>query len=159
MASTCTHCNDNFIVNTKRIKCKLCENLYHYHCVTVKDAVIKAVNDSPNVFWFCDVCVISLEERIKIISYIKSVETKTESLIEDTKRVMEAVKVDSDQKKKASYSAVVSRGQSSLIIKPKINQTSKETKNEVAQKIKPADISVAVSKIKPVSQGSLLIEC
>lgn len=55
--ATCAVCSDNFIVNGKMLACRYCQKLYHPHCVKVKETVEKVVKDYNGVFWFCDVCI------------------------------------------------------------------------------------------------------
>nr|CAH7724704.1 unnamed protein product [Callosobruchus chinensis] len=52
----CRRCCDNFIVNTKIIKCDACEKVYHPACVNVKDNFSKYISECSNLFWVCDTC-------------------------------------------------------------------------------------------------------
>nr|CAH7720796.1 unnamed protein product [Callosobruchus chinensis] len=52
----CRRCSDNFIVNTKIIKCDACEKVYHPACVNVKDNFSKYISECSNLFWVCDTC-------------------------------------------------------------------------------------------------------
>ncbi|CAH1992579.1 unnamed protein product [Acanthoscelides obtectus] len=52
----CAICADNFIVNSKVIKCKLCVKSFHPVCVGLKDLICKYLCEFDNLIWFCDNC-------------------------------------------------------------------------------------------------------
>lgn len=57
------------------------------------------------------------------------------------------------------YFKAVKKIEPRLIIKPKNQyQTSTIMKSDIIEKINPADITVAINKIKPMSQCSVLIQ-
>lgn len=66
--TTCLHCSDNFIVNTKYTTCNYCENKYHIQCVKIKDAVSKFVSENENFKWFCDKCLEAVTQKLKSTS-------------------------------------------------------------------------------------------
>lgn len=55
--NSCSVCLDNFIVNTKSIQCRYCQDYFHPHCVKQKDSVQKSLQESSNLFWFCTKCM------------------------------------------------------------------------------------------------------
>ena len=60
----CNVCSDNFIVNSKFIKCECCENKFYLLCVAVKDSWQKTSTEHPNIFWFCDDCKEKLQVKM-----------------------------------------------------------------------------------------------
>ena len=162
-ADVCTRCLDNFVVNTKNISCKVCEKKYHPGCVKLKDSLYKALNDCDNVLWFCDLCIGMVNEKLNITRQIMNLERKTDELLGVTSKICDNVENTnfSEKKRDTRWSDVVKGKSPPLLIKPKDakQNNSNVTKNIIAQKINPCDLSVAVTKVKTASQGSVLIEC
>lgn len=160
-ARLCARFNDNFIVITKSITCKLCDEKFHNPCVKSKDSTVKViVSESQNVFWFCHDCVGNLEEKVNISKQMKNMEEQTNKLMEDTRNVLQTITNARLHENNSSYANIVKKAEIPLIIKPKNpKRNSSVTKSDLVQKIKPADISIDVSKVKPARQGSLLIHC
>lgn len=159
----CARCSDNFIVNTKFVACKFCDGKYHLHCVSVKDQICKAINDCRNLFWICDGCLPSIQEKLDVNRRLEKLEKQTEECKENTTHLLKNLGNTNvnPQEDKQTWSGVVRKniGQP-LIIKPKnVNQNSATTKNAVTQKICPSEISVEVSKLKPAGQGSVIVQC
>lgn len=64
MSNSCGACHDNFIVNTKMIKCNFCKSEYHPQCTRIKDSLYKAVIESKNICFFCDGCVEEVKMKL-----------------------------------------------------------------------------------------------
>lgn len=52
----CSRCSDNFIVNSKFLKCYICQEQYHYACSGIRDTHCKFITECKNVVWFCSEC-------------------------------------------------------------------------------------------------------
>lgn len=61
----CGTCKDNFIVNSKSIKCGLCQAKYHGVCVSIRDSWLKFVSECANLAWFCNNCNNNWQHKIK----------------------------------------------------------------------------------------------
>lgn len=62
--SVCRRCSDNFIVNSKSIKCNLCRKSFHPVCVGLKDDFYKSIVKNENVFWFCEECKQTVSQKL-----------------------------------------------------------------------------------------------
>lgn len=62
----CERCFDNFIVNTKFIKCFLCEMKLHLVCASIKDTWYKIFSENTNIIWICDNCKYSISTNGKM---------------------------------------------------------------------------------------------
>nr|CAH7729915.1 unnamed protein product [Callosobruchus chinensis] len=52
----CKKCEDNFVVSSKFIQCKICNVKFHTSCASFKDSWQKVLTDCKNMFWMCDPC-------------------------------------------------------------------------------------------------------
>nr|CAH7751192.1 unnamed protein product [Callosobruchus chinensis] len=52
----CKKCEDNFVVSSKFIQCKVCNVKFHTSCASFKDSWQKVLTDCKNMFWMCDPC-------------------------------------------------------------------------------------------------------
>lgn len=65
MPQSCGGCDDNFIVNTKSIRCNFCDMEYHTQCVRIKNAAYKAILESKNINFFCDGCLKTVKSKLR----------------------------------------------------------------------------------------------
>lgn len=80
----CQLCSDNFIVNTKTIKCDICELKFHTNCASLKDTWIKILAESPNLKWFCNSCIEKLPTQwCHIMSVDKSENNSSDILLKE----------------------------------------------------------------------------
>lgn len=152
----CAVCSDNFIVNSKCIKCDNCESVYHLVCIKVKDQLMKLKQESNNVMWFCNDCL--QEVVIKLKKPVDDFNEKAKVVIEKTEKLINLIQ----KQQQPMYSEVVKNRNNvePLIIKPKkLNQNSTITKNVLEQKISPADIAASISKVKQASHGCVVVHC
>lgn len=153
----CALCSDNFIVNSKCIKCDYCAKWYHLTCIRIKDQFLKFKQDFNNVKWFCDECVQEVDSKLK--KTVEDIDKKTREVLEKTELLINLIQ----QQQQPKYADVVKKTNNNiepLIIKPKVtNQNSTVTKSVLEQKINPADIAASVSKIKGVSHGCVVVHC
>lgn len=161
-AHVCAGCSDNFIVNSKLVTCRFCTQNYHFQCVQLKDQLYKTINECANLFWYCNDCVILVDERLNIEKRMANLERQAEENKITTTEILSRLETTSTTEKNENlWSTVVKKKKfPPLIIKPKnTNQDSATTKNIVTQKINPSELSVEVNKFKPVGKGSVVIEC
>lgn len=158
----CTRCSDNFVVNSKLVTCRYCQDCYHTQCVQIKDQVQKAVNECANLFWYCDVCVNVIEEKLNIAKKLEQLESRIDENKTSTSEILNKLKdAPAIQETKESWSSIVKKNAfPPIIIKPKnASQDSDTTKKAILQKIHPAELSVEVKKVKSAGKGSIVIEC
>lgn len=175
-AQVCFSCSDNFIVNNKSIDCKYCQKVFHAGCAKVKDSYYKFINDSKNVYWFCDECIkiipskltqsVSTADTKTIQQKIEKLTLRTEEISETTKECLEHLSgklfaYKSNNNNMSNWSDIVKKKNNPLlVIKPKNSaQNSNETKKEITEKVNIENIDVAVRKLKHAGQGSIQIEC
>lgn len=56
----CGKCCDNFIVNSKNIKCNICSVKFHL-CVSLKDSWCNILSENANIIWSYDQCCDNLK--------------------------------------------------------------------------------------------------
>lgn len=158
----CAHCSDNFIVNSKVISCKLCSDFFHSQCLQIKDSVLKILKENNNLFWYCDTCVVVVNEKLDTAKLINKLEAKTQECINNSAELLKSFENSNEKTDKNDWVTVVKKKKKipPLVITPKnAGQDSSKTKQAVTQKINPSNISIAVNKIKPSGHGSVIIEC
>nr|CAH7739063.1 unnamed protein product [Callosobruchus chinensis] len=52
----CKLCEDNYIVNSKSIKCDLCDLKFHTSCASINNNCLKYLSENDNLLWICDGC-------------------------------------------------------------------------------------------------------
>nr|CAH7746120.1 unnamed protein product [Callosobruchus chinensis] len=52
----CKLCEDNYIVNSKSIKCGLCDLKFHASCASINNNCLKYLPENDNLLWICDGC-------------------------------------------------------------------------------------------------------
>lgn len=80
--STCVVCEQVFDrgrTTDIKISCRLCQELFHHGCANLTAADLKSINNSINVCWFCNKCV------VKIDTY-KTIDTKIDAVLEIVKK-------------------------------------------------------------------------
>lgn len=151
---TCAVCSDNFIVNSRSIKCDYCEKLFHIVCVKIKDQLVKFKQENQNIKWYCNACLKEVE--IKLSQTGEDINVKTQEVLNRTEKLLNLL----ENQYKPKYSDVVKNNNTiePLIIKPKnSNQNSTQTKTILEQKIRPENIAVA--KVKLGSNGCVVVQC
>ena len=142
-SNTCSKCEDNFIVNTKFIKCSFCKNIYHNVCAEIKESTSKAVADSNNLHWFCNECVKVAMNNLELSYKIAEIEKQTEQLVNSQKESFKALEAKISEVKK-----LVNKGVN------KKNQTCESTnenlitKSQVEEAINNAFLSLHTDKLK-----------
>uniref|UniRef100_A0A6P7FJI1 Uncharacterized protein LOC114330961 n=1 Tax=Diabrotica virgifera virgifera TaxID=50390 RepID=A0A6P7FJI1_DIAVI len=160
---SCAVCSDNFIVNTKLVKCDFCCECYHTNCAKVKDQFLKLKQDADNFMWFCNNCL----PKVRVFTSGRGdlSNSKHEELIERTSKLINLLEssdsLPSNKPSYASWSDVVKKNKTEpLIIKPKnLNQNSSVTKSVLSQKVDPNNINVALTEVKQGFQSKLMIHC
>lgn len=150
----CAVCSDNFIVNSKSLKCDYCEELFHIGCVRIKDQFVKFKQENHNIKWYCNDCVKQVEKKLNKRG--EDVSVKTQEVLDKTDKLLNIL----ENHYKPKYSDILKNSTNiePLIIKPKKpNQNSSQTKSVLEQKICPENI--AVSKVKHGSHGCVVVHC
>lgn len=172
-AGVCELCTDNFIVNSKFIECKNCLKKFHVNCVQVKESLSKLITDCRNLFWFCNGCITNVQEKLNIGAAVEKLNEKTNILAETTTKLLSIIESTPSLPSTKSYSDIVKCNEHnslsytkktinnfpSIIIKPKKNQDSTITKNDIIQKISPAELNIGVNNFKLTKSGNIAIKC
>lgn len=174
---TCARCSDNFIVSKKQIICNCCRKLYHPACVQLKDTVSKVLNDSENILWFCNMCIQSVREKLEISDVVQNIEKKANEMYEKTARCLEEINMSNKKLHeeiielkagktqsgaKQTYADIASKNL--LIIKPKeipknITESVINVKQDLLDKVNPAEIGIGVQMKKSTKNGGVVIQC
>lgn len=115
-----------------------------------------------NLFWYCDQCVETVNERLDIARRIDKLEQQTKEHAKTSADIIKKLdSANNGTKENNTWADTVKRNSfPPLIITPKDeNQDSDATKKVVTQKINPENLSIAVKKIKSTSRGTVVIEC
>lgn len=59
----CSKCKDNFIVNSRSVKCGICMKKFHTGCASIKDSWAKMISECENILWLCVNCKKSFKVR------------------------------------------------------------------------------------------------
>lgn len=167
-SGSCGICEENFIVNSRYVVCFCCGKTFHNMCVKIKDPVSKAVVDIPNILWFCDLCIETVEHKIKgenkILDKLKELETKTDVMIERSTRYFSSISkansptvTDIGKTAERNYAKVLKEGV--LIVKPTLECESKETKKNLEKKLNKIPLNIGIAGMREAKNGSVVVKC
>lgn len=150
----CVRCNKLFGKHDDLLKCDVCQCLLHKSCVDLTASELKCLPLQKRSLWFlCDVCILSMKKMPLIISMMEEMKANIDQIKNDMHKSIP----ESTNRK---YSDILkSKPEQVLLVKPKADQESNLTKNDVRQAINPVEIGVNVSMIKQVSKGAIVIGC
>ncbi|CAG9773537.1 unnamed protein product [Ceutorhynchus assimilis] len=168
MADTCPVCTDNFIINSKTIKCAFCEERFHNMCVKVKDTASKNVAEHNNIMWFCDTCIAVINSNLKILPKIKDLESKTDRMLKKLESLEGRPKDETaslpPSNKERSYATAIKKSKEGMIIVRPLNgevtneEDGTKMRGNIQQKISPGDIGVGIKSMKNTKNGSVIIK-
>nr|CAI5824815.1 unnamed protein product [Callosobruchus analis] len=180
----CQRCDDNFIVNTKHIKCGLCTSKYHTSCVSVKDTWLKIFSECENLTWLCNDCKSSqcelaiLKKDVECLRREKQLLAKLLSELEYTNNLQKSViekcqseiatlknrpQIPSNTSNGITYSDVVKKPKmvesSVLLIKPANGRmSSDDLLKEVTSSINPAALNIQINSTRKTKDG-IAVHC
>lgn len=165
------------------LKCEgLCNKIYHAKCVNCTTTNFKFIEQSTNIIFRCDECMLKPDVMIyetmkKILSFMcmtdermnrleKSNEKLCKEMVyinESVKRMSEHIVMDKDSeingKQLESYASVTkNKYDEAVVIKPKKNQGSDVTRSEMNGKLLIPH-SVNISGVKNIPKGGVVINC
>lgn len=126
-----------------------CVDCLNYNTVKLMEGIIKDKND-----------IISSKD--KIIGLLE------EQLEENRKQMERILKEASDVSKvKGMYAAVAAATKLNragenlpcIVIKPRVQQSSAKTRNELQTKVKPSKVSVGIQMMRELKNGSVILKC
>lgn len=136
------------------VECDGCAKKICKSCSGLSSSEIKIIGmkrENRKVKFHCSKC----ERQETIVLLYELIATK-DKLIEDKEKIIKILqatkeKCESSEPRRA-YSEV-------LLIKPKNEQESKQTRNEIAEKVDPGKLKVGIDGIKNVKKGGIIINC
>lgn len=148
-----------------------CKLRFHQSCTSVPKNSVKYINQCKNLLFVCDKCINVLHspevlnEKYNTIlnlmnEILETVNSKDSELNKKIENLMnKQVTQKQIERKTVTLAEIIKTGSnSSVIIKPKNSeQKSDITKNDIKEKINPAEISV--NGIRKVGKGAIVIEC
>lgn len=155
----CGKCLETIKDKNKSIKCKgMCNKLYHSACYNIKNADLKVIASIKSLKWYCDQCEVTND--IIMDKMNEKFESFKNEMIETMKNMLQSIITDKKEEK-ISYANIVKKDKIEpvLIVKPKVDQTSNITKEDIKQNVNPASLAVGVSGIKEISKGQVVIKC
>lgn len=164
----CPICTDNFIVNNKKIKCGFCQEVFHNMCAKVKDSMVKSIAECINVLWFCNNCLCTVKQNLKLIEQMKSVEKKADTIIKQSSDCLEAIhsiqklnlddiKTNTNQDRGRNYARALKEGV--VVVKPTKACESKDTKLKIRENVSMSDLGVGITDMRDARQGAVVIKC
>lgn len=158
----CNKCNLTINQNDNSISCAgKCDNRFHNKCVnlTTKDYVL--VQNCNNLKWFCDHCLLHFELILNFKTEIASIKTQVTTELNEFRSIINNrctnLSENFSETNKKSY-ANAAAGEV-VIIKPKIKQECKKTKEAIQKNLKPAALEVGITQIKDIKEGGVVIKC
>ncbi|KAK9887260.1 hypothetical protein WA026_021111 [Henosepilachna vigintioctopunctata] len=154
----CVKCNYEIKRNMEKIICAVCENKYHTNCVDLNEEEIKFIADKSNIKYYCEGCnetstIVELKKMLgECLNKIEEQSNKMEKYI---KFIEANVPLPVNQKtntQKKSYTDV-------LLIKPIKGQKSNVTREDIASKIDPGELKLAIDVMKNIKNGEIMIGC
>lgn len=142
----CAECSE---LSTSELRCiPMQKRMLIYHCKTCKN------------FEFAKTLQDTIADKKKIIddqeTIIKLLKEKIETL-EKAKHMSYATVVE--QNKHGSTTAVVKSNIPKIIVKPKQQQSSEETKKQIGNNINPTELKVGIMEMKSTKFGNMVIKC
>lgn len=151
----CTKCNEPAEKDEEHYMCDACKNAVHKKCANLTSTEIRCLQlQKRNLKFMCDSCT-NFMSKLPMMLH----------LIEDLKKDVEQMKGSlvnqcNENAQSRKYSDVIkSKPDPVLVVKPIKEQQSKETRSEIRKAIDPVDIGIAVSQIRQVSKGGIVIGC
>lgn len=56
MASDCLLCGEEIKRNTNKVKCLMCDSVFHAACMKIKDELVKSIATNSNIKFVCNYC-------------------------------------------------------------------------------------------------------
>lgn len=162
----CSICTDNFIVNNKKIKCGFCQEVFHNICVKLKDGLVKSVAECANLLWFCNDCLCTVNQNLRLIDQMKSVEKKADIIIKQASDCLDAIqsiqngdsiKLNSNQEGDKNYARALKEGV--VVVKPTKACESNETKLKIRENVRISDLGVGITDMREAREGAVVIKC
>lgn len=164
------------------VRCSgICNRWTHAKCVKLSKSVAKSIEESDNVMYMCDDCnsnslsavnsklnkmlsfMCICEERVnrseKNVSNLIDQMSEIKMLLCDSKNKSETVNKIPTTKKAKTFAEKVkmSKNESVLLLKPKKNQNSSDTENDLKKVIDPT--KVCINNLRRFPKGGIAIEC
>ncbi|KAJ3660248.1 hypothetical protein Zmor_004704 [Zophobas morio] len=154
----CRICDINIKGFEKAQKCFACGNKDHAKCLKIEESDLKILCKYGNFRYLCNECLI-LEGTSKIdvlkesvVKCLNHIENKIEHNNQILNQVKETLPSESSTKND-SYSNVVSKSKSTVILQPK------DTKELTLSQVDPVKLNLDVACVKPGRNGSIIISC
>ena len=170
----CPNCKQIIKDDEQHYKCDLCVQRIHKNCATLSGSEIKCMPLQKRVLILvcldCKKMMSKTPLLIQLIEEMKNELTLLKEEVSDLKMEIKAKKnVGETIISERSFSEVIKNGEKykaqnnsqspSLIIKPKKNQSSEKTKNDLKRNIQPNQLNVGIKNIRETKQGNIVIKC
>lgn len=164
-SETCSKCKDNFVVNNKHVTCGCCNAAFHNMCVRIKDQISKAVFDTPNILWFCDVCIGVVNKNVKLFSKIDELADKADILVRQTADCLARMELSQQnagglqdsQKPRKNYADALK--EAVLIVKPTTKCESKQTKKDLQDCLDRVSLDIGINRVSEAKNGAVIVKC
>lgn len=159
MVEECGKCSTKIKDGESVVTCSgFCKLKHHSKCGALSGSEAQHVNNSKNIKWFCDKCLIFIDFVNQIQNEIKDLKESVSKRFEDFENTQRGTTSENrtTNEVKKSYAKVASEV---VVIKPKNAQDSKKTKEEIQKKLQPATLEVGITEIKNIRDGGVIIKC
>lgn len=161
---------------TKDIKnpcfpCDSCRNIICQECSDLSTSELRCIPlQKRSLIYNCKKC-----RAYELVDILKCTITDKQKIINDQETIIALLKEKIEKLEGCSNSTYASaarqdhhqksttnmlkRNFPKIIVKPKKQQTSQQTKTDIHKNIDPANLKIGVSNIKPTKTGSMIIKC
>lgn len=170
MSGDCVDCGKS--IGKNGIKCSaFCSKEFCKRCARISDYDINVLKHD-NIIFVCNECKVYMKNIMDKMDNMLKIVSKNEMALckqeEEIRGILNCVKIISEREtnnkvknvnKKKTYAKIAVKNIPPIIIKPNNKQNSEETKAEIKEKIKPADLALQVRSLTKSSNGSIMIKC
>lgn len=165
MNEACGVCSTEINVADYVVSCAgICKGKYHIKCAKISNKDSQIISGNDNIKWYCNRCIGYHDIALQLLDQFKNFQNSINDQLKGFKRTLEnRMPIDShtpleviNKSKTKSYSEAA---KNVVIIKPKIDQDCKMTKEEIQKSINPQTLEVGIVEVKNIKDGGLLIKC
>lgn len=118
-----------------------------------------------NAKWFCDMCIVQADNALTLLEMFNELKGTIINQLNEFKRTLDK-KISNTQSPdnknnptKTELKSYADVAKNVVIIKPKKEQESNTTKQDIQKYIRPQDLEVGIAGVRNISKGGMIIEC
>lgn len=167
----CKQCEEELKRGACKVQCIVCKSKFHSDCVKIKEEHAKLISKYENMGLICNECksneVIrelkkvkdSLEGCVKSITNQNEIINRQNEIIEEHRKLLEKLSCIENPNAINKYTEICKKSHEKILIKPIEKQESKQTMDEVKEKVDPSNLQIGVQSVKNIKDGGIIINC